>query len=123
MKASSHDRDAVALCGVPIDELETSASYAVLRRRLTEGAIRLVDRVTLSVHGFDAAESLRSADAELQTLRTHLRLAHDMSIVDEELYVDCVEQAGDIGRQIGGWRKKLARGEGRQDLGTSTPGE
>lgn len=101
--------DVVALAGVLLEELETGRSFPGLRRRLADGALRLVDAVTLAVAGFDRADRLDAADAELRTLRTHIGLALDLGVVPEGLFLALAEQIDLVGRQIGGWLRALER--------------
>lgn len=109
MSASPLYRDAFALCGVLMEELEKAAAYDQLRRHLGAGALRLLDAVTLALNGFERRRHLELADAELCTLRGHVRLAHELDVFDEETFLALAEQADVIGRQIGGWLKKLRR--------------
>jgi len=109
MKKSPLYRDTFALCGVLQTTLEKGHQHAPLRRRLAEGALRLLDHVTLAIHGFDSSERLNLADAELCTLRIHLTLALELGVIDEESFLGFTEQADVVGRQIGGWLKKLHR--------------
>jgi len=109
MKKTPLYRDTFALCGVLLDTLESGWSHAPLRRRLIAGALHLLDLVTLAIHDFGTRDRLAGADAELCTLRSHLSMAFELRIVDEESYLAFSAQADTIGRQIGGWLKKLDR--------------
>ena len=112
MRGSPLYRDAFALCGVLLEEVEREAPYERLRRRLCDGALRLLDDVTLAFAGFGRQDRLEDADAELATLRTHLRLAYELEVFEEEMFLALADQADAIGRQIGGWLKKLRRQPG-----------
>ncbi len=109
MKGSPLYRDAFALCGVLLEEVEREAPYERLRRRLGDGALRLLDDVTLAFAGFGRRDRLEDADAELATLRTHLRMAYELEVFEEEMFLALAEQADAVGRQIGGWLKKIRR--------------
>ncbi len=109
MNGSPIFRDTLAFCGVLLDGVENGASHARLRERLADGALRLLDDITLALAGFEQTERLHGADAELRTLRTHLLLAHEMEIVPEDLFLALAEQADAVGRQIGGWLKSLRK--------------
>ncbi len=111
MTGSPLYRDSLALCGVLLHELAGGESYAALRRHLEEGALRLVDQVSLALAGMDRRERVEGADAELQALRAHLHLALELGMVDEEGFLALAEQADAVGRQLGGWLKKLRRRE------------
>jgi hypothetical protein len=100
-------RDTLALAGVLLEELERTAGYDSLRRRLSEGVLRLLDHVTLALGGYHRASQVHAADAELRALRAHLLLAFELGLVGEELFVALGGQADAVGRQIGGWLKKL----------------
>ncbi len=107
MTGSPLYRDTFALCGVLLEELEQDAGHERLRRRLGDGALRLLDDVALAFGGFERLERLEDADAELATLRTQLRLALELEVFEEETFLALAEQSDAIGRQVGGWLKKL----------------
>jgi hypothetical protein len=98
-------RETLALCGVLLEELGARTSPVALR--LAGGAIRLLDNIALALGGFDQAEALYAADAELRTLRAQLLLAFELSLLPEQTYLMLIEQVDNVGRQIGGWRKKI----------------
>ncbi len=100
-------RDTLALSRELLAEAESGEGYALLRERLARGALRLLDHVVLAVGGFDRYERLLDADAELRTLRAHLLLAFESGVLEEEVFLGFSEQADRIGRQIGGWLRKL----------------
>ena len=110
MKGSPLYRDAFALCGVLLEELERETRYGRLRRRLGDTALRLLDSVTLAFGNFGRRDRLEEADAELAVLRTQLRLAYELEVLGEEMFLALAEQADLVGRQLGGWLKKLRRG-------------
>jgi hypothetical protein len=109
MNGAPLHRDTLALCGVLLEVLETQNSYQRLRERLAEGALHLLDHVILALAGFDRLARLEDADAELQTLRAHLLLALELGAIDQEDFLALAEQADLVGRQVGGWLKKLTR--------------
>lgn len=102
-------RDAIALCGVLLEELEGGARHPGLRRRLEEGALRLLDDVALALAGLDRLDRVEDADVELRTLRVHLHLAYELEVLEEEVFLALAGQADAVGRQVGGWLKKLRR--------------
>lgn len=102
-------RDTVALAGVLLEDLERGRTVPVLRQRLAHGALRLVDAVTLAVAGFERADNLAGADAELRLLRTHLGLALDLGVLAEDAFLALAEQADRVGRQLGGWLRAVER--------------
>lgn len=85
------------------------AGMALLRQRIAGGALRLLDHLSLALAGFDRRERLAAADAELQTLRSQLLLGVELEVIGEPTLLAFAERAEAIGRQIGGWRKKLER--------------
>ena len=109
MTASPLYRDTFALCGVLLEEVEASPGFTVLRRRLAEAALRLLEDISLALAGFERLEAVTAADAELRMLRTHLQLAYELEVFGEETFLALAEQANTVGRQLGGWLKKLTR--------------
>ena len=109
MKRTPLYRDTRALCGVLLQSLEEGDAHGPVRRRLADGVIRLFDLVVLALGGRDLRlERVTSADDELRTLRAQILLAHDLDVLDEETTLALIEQAERVGRQIGGWLRKLA---------------
>ncbi|MBF0138169.1 MAG: four helix bundle protein [Magnetococcales bacterium] len=82
-------------------------SRSPLSRRLQEGALRLLDHVVLALAGIDRQRRLAAADAELQTLRAHLLLALEMRMLEEDRFMTVAESVHHVGRQLGGWIKKI----------------
>lgn len=109
MKAPSIQRDAVALAGVLLEELEAIHGFVDMKRALAAGAIRLLDEIVLASAGFDRAARLDAADAELALLRARLDLARALDLFDDATFLELMDQADVIGRQIGGWLGKLRR--------------
>jgi hypothetical protein len=103
-------RDTLAFCGVLLEETGPNPQHPRLCSRLADGALRLLDHVTLALAGFERMDRATDADAELRMLRTHLLLALELGVLDEESFLALAEQADGIGRQLGGWLKKLRRG-------------
>ena len=107
VRSSPLYNDTFALCGAVLEDMERGGGHGVLRARISRGAIRLLDAVTLAVEGMDRHDRLLDADAELRTLRTHLQLARQLGVLDDEVRLALAEQTEGIGRQIGGWLRKL----------------
>ena len=107
MKGSPVFRDSLSLCRAMLAEVGSGGDYASLRERLAGGTLRLLDYVVLALSGFARYDNLQDADAELCTLRAQLLLAFEVGVLEEEVFLDFSEQADCIGRQIGGWLKKL----------------
>jgi hypothetical protein len=102
-------RDTLVLCAGLLEETERGAHQSLLRRRIATGALRLLDHLSLALAGFDRRERLAAADAELQTLRSQLLLGMELEVIGESALLAFAERAEAVGRQIGGWRKKLER--------------
>lgn len=113
-------RDTLALCGVLLEEIEGRERFAPLRWQLAEGALRLLDHVTLALAGFGRADHLVAADAELRALRARLHLAVEIGLLEQDSFLDLAEHAAKIGRQLGGWLRKLRRGDRRQGAVATT---
>lgn len=79
----------------------------VLAHDLCTRSLGLLDAVTLALRDVDRQERLETADIVLVELRLRLRLAHEAGLLDERQMLHALAQADDIGRQIGGWRKRL----------------
>lgn len=109
MKEAPLYRDTLALCGVLLEDLDGSVSFAALRWRLCDGALRLLDAVALALGGFERTEQLLAADAELRALRAQLHLAFELELLEPESFFTLAEQADLVGRQVGGWLAKLRR--------------
>lgn len=102
-------RDTLVLCAGLLEETERGEHQVLLRRRIANGALRLLDHLSLALAGFDRRERLAAADAELQTLRSQLLLGWELEVIGEPALLAFAERAEAVGRQIGGWRKKLER--------------
>jgi hypothetical protein len=59
----------------------------------------------------DKRAALKAAAVELDVLRLHVRLAHDLHLLDTKRYERLVEGIDGTGRMLGGWLK-WARGSG-----------
>lgn len=105
MKEAPLHRDTLALCGVLLEEMGQAGADA-LARHLAANALAVLDDVTLAVAGHRRRDRLEDADAGLRLLRTHLRLAHELSLLDRDLFLELAGQADKMGRQLGGWLKR-----------------
>lgn len=50
---------------------------------------------------------LRNIDTKLKILKTLIRLAFDLKIINEERYLSLQTHLQEIGRMLGGWIKSL----------------
>lgn len=82
----------------------------VLAGVLQEEAIRFQGYLIEAVHQRTPHENLIAADAELDKLRTHLRLCHDLKLISIGQYEHAASQLVEMGNLLGGWQKKAAAG-------------
>ena len=90
--------------------LENLRAHPVLMDTIHRGSLRLLDDVVLALKDFDREEHLRSADATAVLLRVHLRLARDLGALEERQLVFVLGELDGIGRQLGGWQRRLDEG-------------
>jgi hypothetical protein len=79
----------------------------VLSRELCQKALSLLDLVTLALQGYDRELRLDEADEVLIYLRLRLRLAEQLGRLDSNQFMHGIKLVDAIGRQIGGWQKRL----------------
>jgi four helix bundle protein len=77
---------------------------AVLQRE----ALSFQEKLIEAVHQPQPDERLADADAELDKLRTHLRLCRDLELVNPGQYEYAARMLVEVGRLLGGWRKKAS---------------
>lgn len=85
--------------------------HHVLARSLAEEVLRLLDTVTMALKNMDRDSALDEADLLLIRLRLRLRLAVETALLDERQGQYALRLADDIGRQLGGWQKDIAKHE------------
>ncbi|MCK6529907.1 four helix bundle protein [Myxococcota bacterium] len=78
-----------------------------LEARVHAGTLDLLDAVVLALKGLDRSGNLDRADAAAVLLRVHLRLLHEVDGLDEHRLLFLTGQIDAIGRQIGGWLRRL----------------
>lgn len=88
--------------------LANLAPDSCLEERLHRDALALLDHIVLALKGFDRDHHLDEADATAAVLRARLRLARDLERLDDRRLVFLTDQLDQIGRQIGGWQRRLA---------------
>ncbi|WP_428265789.1 hypothetical protein [Haliangium sp.] len=101
-------RDATSLAGVLLETLDGCPAYRVLVDRVCRRALDLHESVILALADDDRHRRLLDADAALQGLRGLLGLARDLSVLSDDDYLGFAEQADRVGRQLGGWLRRLA---------------
>jgi hypothetical protein len=81
----------------------------LVARAAAQVSLDLLDALVLALKDIDRDEQLALADRELIRLRMRLRLAHETALLDERQLEFLLRLTDDIGRQLGGWQKSLAR--------------
>ncbi len=79
----------------------------VRSRTLCDNSLKLLEAVTLALKNRLREERLEEADERLITLRTQLRLAGSVGLLDERQMLFALESTDRIGRQLGGWQRAL----------------
>lgn len=80
----------------------------VLAAALQEEALRFQALLIEAAHQRQPAERLTAADAELDKLRTHLRLCLDLKLVAPGQYEHAARLLVEMGKLLGGWQKKAS---------------
>jgi hypothetical protein len=81
----------------------------VLAAALQQEALCFQGLLIEAVHQPDPGPKLETADAQLDKLRTHLRLCHDLKLISSGQYEHAASMLVEIGRLLGGWKKSLDR--------------
>lgn len=79
----------------------------VIAAALQQEALNFQGLLIEAVHQSDPRQKLEAADAELDKLRTHLRLCHDLKLISRGQYEHVAAMLTEIGRLLGGWKKSL----------------
>jgi hypothetical protein len=88
---------------------QLGATPHALARASVEESLALLDAVVFALKDIDRLEQLILADHRLIRLRLRLRMAWQAELLTERQALHLLGLADDIGRQIGGWQKRLAR--------------
>ncbi len=72
---------------------------------LQEEALRFQGLLIEAAHQRQPAERLTAADAELDKLRTHLRLCLDLKLIAPGQYEHAARLLVEMGKLLGGWQK------------------
>jgi four helix bundle protein len=83
----------------------------VIAAALQQDALNFQGLLIEAVHQPDPLPKLEAADAELDKLRTHLRLCHDLQLISGGQYEQAAKNLSEIGRLLGGWKKSLDKVE------------
>lgn len=97
--------DTFALCEWLLGRLD--GSDKVLARTICGVALDLLSDVTLALKDRGREARVEDADQQLITLRVQLRLAGATGLLDEKQLLYALEAINTIGRQLGGWRRRL----------------
>ncbi|MEA3350047.1 MAG: diversity-generating retroelement protein Avd [Chloroflexota bacterium] len=81
----------------------------VLAQAIQQDALRFQGLLIEAVHSSRPANKLAAADAELDKLRTHIRLARDLGLLSPGQYQHVAKMLTEVGKLIGGWKKSLSR--------------
>jgi hypothetical protein len=79
----------------------------VIASLLQQEALQFQGLLIEAVHQPDPRPRLDAADAELDKLRTHLRLCHDLKLISHGQYEQAAKNLSEIGCLLGGWKKSL----------------
>lgn len=105
MKAAPIFADTRRLCEWLLGHFDDHGG--VLAPRICGTALDLLEAVTLALKNRSREEQIDRADEVLIHLRVVLRLAETTELLNEEQTLYALEQADQIGRQLGGWRRSL----------------
>lgn len=95
------------LHGWLLERLEPGSAYPEVRRAVLEHSRGLLEAITLALCRFEREERVTRADEHAALLRVHMRLAADKGFLDDRQLLHAMGLVSEIGRQIGGWQKKL----------------
>lgn len=79
----------------------------VMAATLQREAIHFQELIIEASHQKKKSDLLLSADAELDKVRTHLRMSLEMGLLQSGQYEHAARLMTEIGRLLGGWMKTL----------------
>jgi hypothetical protein len=82
----------------------------VMAQRVRDTALDFHGLLIAAALSQDQSPILTQADIELQKLRFHLRLCFDFKLISPGQYEHVSRMVVEIGRLLGGWRKKAEAG-------------
>lgn len=77
----------------------------VMAGTLQQEALHFQELLIEAAHARQPREVLIAADAELDKLRTHLRLSRDLQLMSMGQYEHAARMLVEVGRLLGGWQK------------------
>ncbi len=80
----------------------------VLAQALQQESLRFQGLLIEAAHHRQPRELLVSADAELDKVRTHVRLCLDLRLISSGQYEHAAGLLVEMGRLLGGWQKSVA---------------
>lgn len=81
----------------------------VMATALQREALRFQELLIEAVHQREPLGKLHDADAELDKVRTHMRLCLDLGLINPGQYAHAANSLTEIGKLLGGWKKSLSR--------------
>ena len=90
-----------------LDRFGGTGAYPAIGTAVLRHSAELLDAVSLALSRFDTLERLIEADEHATLLRVHLRLAAEKKLLTDRQLVYVTGELRDVGRQIGGWRRRL----------------
>lgn len=84
----------------------------VMAATLQREALRFQELLIEAAHQPDPVETLNAADAELDKVRTHVRMSLDMGLMQSGQYEHAARLLTEIGNLLGGWLKKIQANSG-----------
>lgn len=78
----------------------------VMAAALQQEALRFQSLLIEAAHQDNPLSRLDAADAELDKMRTHLRLSRDLELLGVGQYEHAARMLVEIGKLLGGWKKK-----------------
>ena len=79
----------------------------VMAAALQRESLRFQELLIEATHQKGRKELLVSADAELDKVRTHLRMSLEMGLLQSGQYEHAASLLTEIGKLLGGWKKTL----------------
>lgn len=79
----------------------------VMAGTLQREAIRFQELIIEAAHRKEKQDALLLADAELDKLRTHLRMSLEMGLLQGGQYEHAARMTTEIGKLLGGWMKTI----------------
>ncbi len=79
----------------------------VMAATVQREAIRFQELLIEAAHARSPRERLIAADAELDKLRTHVRMCLDLALLKPGQYEHAAKMLVEIGRLLGGWQKSM----------------